>query len=967
MHGKPRTGTLPVLFVRLLLLALFTTAAAGRAHAQFVTRTWLPWRTIETQHFALHYPADLEEWTRALATRVESIDSAVTREVGYAPPRRTQIVVDNPYAANGSAWPFLKQPVIELWATPPDPREDIGEFRDWGEMLVSHEFTHIAHLVRPSRNAFVRHLWQALPVDLGPIALNAPRWAIEGYATYVEGRVTGSGRPHGAWRAAFLREWAIEGQLPRYDQLDASGAYEGGEFAYLAGSAFLEWLAQRNGDSSLVDIWRRLTARQNRTFDDAFIGVYGETPRALYGRFTADVTERSFDAVSGEAASADTGTIVQRLAWSTGDPAISRDGRLAAIVLHAATAPARVVLWRTAPEPDTGRMRRDSILLARDPEDVPAHPIYPPPRKPLATLRAPGGSPFSGPRFLRDGRILLWRNTPRGDGTVRPDLYIWNPRRGDVRQVTDGASVRDADPLPDGHRAVAAQCLHGWCDIVAVDLASGATATLLPGSPTRSFYRPRVSPDGREFVVAIHDGVSWRLVLAPIAGGSVRTVPQPAGNTYDAAWVDSTTLVAVSDATGIPNVIRIDLTSGRSAALTHASGAAVAPEPNPSDQSIWFLSLYSRGYDLREIAAVSESSPVSPRLDPTLAPVAPLPVRIGSELSENDVGSPEPFGFAPRSFRWIPTPQADADGFSAVLGLVSEDLIGRSEVLGRIGVGDAAAWRGASVDLTWRGRRPAFRLELFGADQHPTANRSDVAIAAPLDARLLGAEFAVDGQALYDTWQARYRIGISTADAKLASAGTDANRTLLSGDGGIAWTQRGIRSAVTESLTGSAATGEAFGSGLVRGLVSAGISTSGVLVPIAASASYGRTNASAPDFERFALGGSASVLVDRTLLEQRIGMPALPTGAALGTSVATYRVAVNGAALSPYFWSGSTADGTERFANWHRVVGLDWVAYVPTIAVAGTPAARALLGVGESLDAPLRKRVQAYVSVVLHP
>jgi LacI family transcriptional regulator len=39
------------------------------------------------------------------------------------------------------------------------------------------------------------------------------------------------------WRAAFLRQWALEGQLARYEQLDSGAGYEGGEFAYLAGSA----------------------------------------------------------------------------------------------------------------------------------------------------------------------------------------------------------------------------------------------------------------------------------------------------------------------------------------------------------------------------------------------------------------------------------------------------------------------------------------------------------------------------------------------------------------------------------------------------------------------------------------------------------------------------------------------------------------------------------------------------------
>src|SRR5207244_10271469 len=125
----------------------------------------------------------------------------------------------------------------------------------------------------------------------------APRWVIEGYATYVEGRVTGTGRPHGAWRAAMLRQWALEGQLPRYDQLDGGGGFEAGEFAYLAGSAFLEWLVHRQGggDSVLTALWRRMSARQVRTFDEAFVGVFGESAPSLYGRFTAELTGHALE------------------------------------------------------------------------------------------------------------------------------------------------------------------------------------------------------------------------------------------------------------------------------------------------------------------------------------------------------------------------------------------------------------------------------------------------------------------------------------------------------------------------------------------------------------------------------------------------------------------------------------------------------------------------------------------------
>ena len=121
--------------------------------------------------------------------------------------------------------------------------------------------------------------------------LRAPRWIFEGYATVIEGRITGSGRPSGSMRAAILRKWALEGRLPTYAQLNSDRRFLGLSMAYLMGSAFLEWLEQRSGPDALRHLWARLTARQRRTFDEAFIGVYGERPDKLYGEFVAQLTE----------------------------------------------------------------------------------------------------------------------------------------------------------------------------------------------------------------------------------------------------------------------------------------------------------------------------------------------------------------------------------------------------------------------------------------------------------------------------------------------------------------------------------------------------------------------------------------------------------------------------------------------------------------------------------------------------
>jgi hypothetical protein len=963
MTKASRTGIFPVLFFFLtVVLSPYSLPAQG------LVRSWLPWRTIETDHFVFHYPLELEDWTRALASRADAIQASVGQLVGYVPPRKTHVVVDDPYeTANGSAWPFLNRPVIALWASPPDPRNDIGEFRDWGRTLLSHEFTHIAHLARPSRNSALRTFWQVAPVDLGPITLNAPRWVIEGFATFAEGRVTGSGRPHGSWRPAYLRQWALEGQLPRYEQLNSFGSYDGGEFAYLAGSAFLEWLAERHGDSSLVDVWRRMTAKQPRGFEEAFSGVYAESARALYGKFTTDLTGKAI-VIEGrlrEIAPNDTGEIVQRLSWSTGDPAVSRDGRRVAISLSSPTAPARIVIWSTTPERDTLRAKRDSALRKSDPEDVPARTIFPSPKRALATLRANAGAPYESPRFLPDGRVLLSRMMRVGDGSLRSDLFIWNPQTRAVRRVTRGASLRTADPAPNGRSAIAMRCDHGWCDVALVDLNTGRDTVILRGSPERSFFRPRFSPDGSRLLVSMNESGRWRLVVASARTDDFHEVPV-SGNVYDASWIAGDIVVATSDEDGIANLETIDLSSGQSRRLTHVSGAAVGAEVAPRDSSIWFLSLYSRGYDLRRVRAPVAGGSSMIAADTRLAPASMLPPVEMPPFATNSVSAARPFDLSARLFRWLPLPQADADGYSAVIAASSNDVIGRSEVVAKGSFGDYSAWRGVALDFIWRGFHPVLRGELFSASQSLGQSRSQVSGGAGFDSRIRGGIGVFDRLYSFESWSARARLAASGSD--LETNGVTTGRTQVIEDLSLAALQRSGMRSVSESVTGTYVIGRSFDTRFSRVVTSAGLSAFGFIpVPVSASVTYAATTGDAPLYERMSLGGNTPALVDRLLFTQRVTMPVLPSGIAVGSSALAYRVNVNTQPLGAYFWSGSTAPNSSRFAKWNRVIGLEGSQSFAAIPVAGVPTARIVYGAGESLDEPFRRQIRGYLSVVINP
>src|SRR4029078_1354261 len=97
-------------------------------------------------------------------------------------------------------------------------------------------------------------------------------------------------------RAASLRRWSQAGKRPGYGQLARDGgSWQGMSMAYLVGSAYLEWLEERARPGSLRKLWARMNARRARSFEEAFRGVFGDSPANLYDRFRADATWRALE------------------------------------------------------------------------------------------------------------------------------------------------------------------------------------------------------------------------------------------------------------------------------------------------------------------------------------------------------------------------------------------------------------------------------------------------------------------------------------------------------------------------------------------------------------------------------------------------------------------------------------------------------------------------------------------------
>jgi hypothetical protein len=688
--------------------ALLFTTAVGVAQAAPPDAAW---RTVETERFRLHFPVDAEDWSLAAAARLEELRDRVEVEVGYRLERKVDIVVRDPYStANGMAIPLLRRPRMELWVSPPPADSPIGWNRRWDEGLIIHEDAHIVHLARPSRGGIDAVLDQIL--GLGPISRKAPRWVAEGYATVVEGDQTGFGRPFSARLAAELRKLATEGLLPSYADLNGSPRWAGGGYAYGVGSAYLTWLRDRAGPDSLRHLWARMSAVEKRSFDEAFEGVFGDSPERLYGRFCAELTLAAM--LAEQESPPSTTTRWLDLDGSTGSPAVSPNGERVTFV---ASRDRRVLeVWSTTTDEEKAherRQREEERLLERDPLDIPDL-RSPEPSIEQALARNRRDRAPSSPRWIDDERILFTGMTRDRTGRQRADLFVWDTSTGRERRLTRGGDVRDADPDPTGTWAVAVQQRWGRSQIVRVDLAHGAIEPMTTGSIHVVYDHPRISPDGAHLSwLQMHDG-AWELWVQPI-GGEARAVELPSGaNLATPSWhPDGQRLILSMGTPSWLDLVEVGLDGGPPRRLTRSHGGAFSPDAR--GETLYWLDEDADGRDLHSMALplVGEDIPEETltyerKLGHTPAPPE-IPLPAAAEVNAHR------YGLGRSEGRGLLSGASTRGDHRLELGARYGDIIGRHELLVLV----AGAYTPALGPTRWGdGARAALALRSLPVDLH---------------------------------------------------------------------------------------------------------------------------------------------------------------------------------------------------------------------------------------------------------
>ncbi|HVV81674.1 MAG TPA: LpqB family beta-propeller domain-containing protein [Kofleriaceae bacterium] len=658
------------------VIAALAAGGAGRAQAGDPHRVW---RTIESQHFVIHYYEPLGDVAHRLAVVAERAHRSLSPALGHAPDRKTIIVLtDDTDGANGFA-SVLPRNQINLFATAPNADSVLNDNDDWLYDLVSHEYSHILHLdtiggLASLYNHVFGKTWAPNQV--------LPRWIIEGIAVYEESRRSAAGRIRSTQFDMYLRVPVLQGQELGLDQVSNNPIrFPRGNAAYLYGSHFLEYVFDRYGDDTL-----RRMSHANGSSTIPF-GI---------NRQLADVTGTSFDALY------DDWRAHLRAKATLQLEAVERRGVRAGrqLTFHG----------EAARNPRYGRDGRELYWLDSDgisDAAVRALPVGGPlgAQRDVHFIERIGGFDVDG-----DGGLLYEQNWTFRDVYSFQDLFHWDRQSGRVDRLSRGERAREPALAPDGNRFAFTRNGGSRSEVVIGDLRTPGWRRVVWSGPGRfdQAFNPAWSPDGTRVAF-----VGWRagglrdILIAPVDGGPAVEVTHDRALDGDPVWSpDGRTLYFTSDRTGIANAYAHDLDSGETWQVTNVIGGVSELAVSPDGTRLAYTDFTGNGTDLFELTVdrrtwlparpyVDDRPPATVVPDDEVAVSAPRPYRPLETLAPQAWTAALVLGTYGRAV------QVETNG-SDVAGLHAYDL-GATVDLGR---GDVNV--GASYG--YGGLRPGLRL-----------------------------------------------------------------------------------------------------------------------------------------------------------------------------------------------------------------------------------------------------------------
>ena len=585
----------------------------------------LEWKTIETEHFFVHYHEGAQRTGNTVAKIAEEVYGPVTTLYHHVPDQKVSLIInDYDDISNGGAYFFDNKIVIDA------PSLDFV-FRgthNWLRDVVSHEFTHIVQIQTAMK--FGRRLpsfylqWLGYESERRPDVLYGypnvivsypvsgfvvPPWFAEGVAQYNRKEFR-----YDFWdshRDMILRSYVLDGRMLTWDQMGVFGKNSlGNESVYNSGFALVSYIAAKYGEDKLNEISRNLSSFSALTIDGAIERAVGKSGAEVYRDWQSEITETYKARVAPILAQIRAG---EPMTFTEDDhPQVASQVPVArsAVPLaragadHRAMQPCCRAVMETGfanlhakYSPDgkkiaftsTGSSDRlsGSILYVADVETGTVTRI----------LTFPVGSDVS---WSPDGNRLYYSRLSRDNPhwSMLYDVYVYDLKGQKESRLTFGKRAFSPSVSPDGTRLAFVINADGTSNLVTTKIDGTEPRQLTTYLSGEQVYNPEWSPNGDRilFDYSIKDGrdIAW---VRP-DGGDIQFLVSGDDDSRSGVFTpDGSHIVFSSDRTGIFNLYSYDIQSTKVEQVTNVLGGAFMPTVNSSG-NIVYSAYTSAGYKL---------------------------------------------------------------------------------------------------------------------------------------------------------------------------------------------------------------------------------------------------------------------------------------------------------------------------------------------------------------------------------
>jgi hypothetical protein len=657
-----------------LVVVALIVGLAGPARAGDPTRVY---RTVETDHFIIHYWVPLDDVAHRIGVSAERAHRILAPALDHVPTEKTLIfIADDTDSANGFAG-VLPRNAITLYATGPDSFSELDDHDDWLYGLVAHEYTHILHLdtmegLPNIYNSIFGKTWAPNQI--------MPRWLIEGIAVYEESKRSAGGRNRGTRFDQIIRIARHEDKQLRIDQISGSPRqFPRGNAAYIYGSHFLEYVFDRFGDDAL----RKMT----------HIAGSWAPPFAI-NRQIAKAVGKPFTELYGD------WNDYLRDKYGMQEMAAERRGLATGRVLtHSAET--NVLAHYTADGKDIYWLEYDGYNLPK----VRAMPVGGDVSNARDVVQIDAMGPFD---VLPDNSLIYEQGRQYRRDYSFQDLFRWDARTGQTVRLTTGRRARNPAISPDGRRIAFSKNEHSESVLAVMDAAPDAPdETVWRGERFDQAYQPAWSPDGKRIAFSAWRRGGYRdILLVDVATRAVEEITHDRAIDMSPSWSsDGRYVYFDSDRTTITNVYAYDTTDHTTWQITNVLGGAFQAEPSPDNKRIVFeAAVPAGGYDLYEMPLDRATwLPARDYVDDK-----PPPIDIKDD--EVAVSAPRPFrpieSLAPQSWTVI----YDLAGRTASIQTGGQDAVGLHGYALAVGLDFDRGETNVGASYGYSGLRPILRL-----------------------------------------------------------------------------------------------------------------------------------------------------------------------------------------------------------------------------------------------------------------